>query len=351
MNKKLLVSILCMSSLLFPVCRSYAADTELPLSIGDYITLGRYYDEPILWRCIDIDGNGMLMLSDKILCFKSFDEKSNEWKTSKLRLWLNSTSSTDEYYNEDGFLSNANFTETQLQIIKTVSHSVYLPDLNNNEHPFKNKYRKARPHGDAFEKISCVSELEFIIGGKTETVEDKIFLLNEGQIFDIYSFMGTAARDLTSKLMDDHYLADYNYDYWIQSPYSFEFGDDNNSAVCTISGEYDNQPHESYYDSFVKYIYNERGDKYAYRKVTEKSGVCPVFYLDTDNMVINSGSGSIEDPYIINCIKDNSSAHQSTISVFFNGAEVFFDQSPFIDDDRVLVPMRAIFEVFGANVG
>ena len=323
------------------------------LGNGQYIQMGTYNGEPILWRCIeDSSSDEMLLFSDKILCFKNFDEKSNEWKTSKLRLWLNSTSSTDKYYNEEGFLSNANFSETQRQLIKTVNHSVYLPDLNDNEHPFKNKYRKGRPHGDDFEKISCVSELEFIIGGKTEPVEDKIFLLNEGQIFDIYSFMGTVARDLTNKLIDDHYLANYNYDYWIQSPYSFEFGDDNdnNSAVCTISGEYDNQPHEAYYDSFVKYIYNERGDKYSYRNVTEKSGVCPAFYLDTNNMIINSGSGSIEDPYIIDGINDNSSAHESTVSVFYNGSEIFFDQSPFIDNDRVLVPMRAIFEVFGANV-
>jgi len=25
------------------------------IKIGEYVQLGRYYDEPILWRCIDID--------------------------------------------------------------------------------------------------------------------------------------------------------------------------------------------------------------------------------------------------------------------------------------------------------
>lgn len=315
--------------------------------------MGTYNGEPILWRCIeDTERNEILLFSDKILCFKAFDEESNEWKNSELRLWLNSTSSANEYYDEEGFLSNTNFSETQRQLIKTVNHSVYLPDLNDNERPFKNKYRKGRPHGDEFEKISCVSELEFVMGGKSESVEDKIFLLNERQIFDIYSFMGTAARDITHKLNDEYYVDNYSYDYWIQSPYSFEFGDDNdnNSAVCTISGEYDDQPHEAYYDSFVKYIYNERGDKYAYRNVTEKSGVCPAFYLDIDNMIINSGSGSNDDPYIIDGIINNTSTQLSDISVFYNGSEIVFDQPPFIENGRVLVPMRAVFESFGAEV-
>ena len=47
------------------------------IEIGDYITLGKYYDEPILWRCVAIDENGPLMLSDKILCIKAYDAKGN----------------------------------------------------------------------------------------------------------------------------------------------------------------------------------------------------------------------------------------------------------------------------------
>ena len=39
------------------------ADDEI--YIGTYIQLGRYNDEPIIWRCIDVDDeNGILMLSD-----------------------------------------------------------------------------------------------------------------------------------------------------------------------------------------------------------------------------------------------------------------------------------------------
>ena len=37
-------------------------------------------------------------------------------------------------------------------------------------------------------------------------------------------------------------------------------------------------------------------------------------------------------------------------AVFLNGEQMTFDVNPFIEDDRTLVPMRAIFEAVGANV-
>ena len=43
------------------------------IKIGDYVQMGRYYNDPILWRCVDIDANGPLMLADKILAIKPFD--------------------------------------------------------------------------------------------------------------------------------------------------------------------------------------------------------------------------------------------------------------------------------------
>ena len=38
-------------------------------TVGQYFLMGKYQEEPILWRCIDnTDENGMLMISDKVLC-------------------------------------------------------------------------------------------------------------------------------------------------------------------------------------------------------------------------------------------------------------------------------------------
>ena len=45
-----------------------AADTETRVQLGDYIQLGSYDGEPILWRCVSVDENGPLMLSDRVLC-------------------------------------------------------------------------------------------------------------------------------------------------------------------------------------------------------------------------------------------------------------------------------------------
>ena len=42
---------------------------------------------------------------------------------------------------------------------------------------------------------------------------------------------------------------------------------------------------------------------------------------------------------------------EDKITVTVNGAEVVFeDQAPFVENDRTLVPMRAIFEALGATV-
>ena len=117
------------------------AASATPLQVGEYIQMGTYYDEPILWRCIayykitgyDDDGNPIvdatelstepkegylpLMLSDKVLCFKAFDASgdnasgshgrgdqweqrktngSNYWGDSNIRDWLNSSASAGD---------------------------------------------------------------------------------------------------------------------------------------------------------------------------------------------------------------------------------------------------------------
>ncbi|MCH5185168.1 MAG: copper amine oxidase N-terminal domain-containing protein [Oscillospiraceae bacterium] len=45
-----------------------------------------------------------------------------------------------------------------------------------------------------------------------------------------------------------------------------------------------------------------------------------------------------------------SAAYADGISVFINGNKLSSDTEPFIENDRTLVPMRAIFEALGANV-
>ena len=130
------------------------------IEIGQCITLGTYLGEPIVWRCVAIDDNGPLMLSEKILCFKSFDAKgnhghylrnkegTNNWKESCMRHWLNSVGAIDwstrpatpnsqnvfngynAYNTELGFLSS--FTNAELPLIKTITQKTYLNELDKN---------------------------------------------------------------------------------------------------------------------------------------------------------------------------------------------------------------------------
>ena len=45
-------------------------NTLANIKIGDYLQMGEYYGKPILWRCVDIDENGPLMLSDNLFGIK-----------------------------------------------------------------------------------------------------------------------------------------------------------------------------------------------------------------------------------------------------------------------------------------
>lgn len=133
---------------------------EYGVQIGEYITLGSYYGEPIVWRCVAIDDNGPLMLSDRVLCLKAYDAKGNSnthyvpgaystirksygsncWADSNLREWLNSAEFTvawshdqptanniykgyNAYASEAGFLTN--FTEEEKKCIKKITHKVF----------------------------------------------------------------------------------------------------------------------------------------------------------------------------------------------------------------------------------
>ncbi|WP_164684861.1 hypothetical protein [Brevibacillus reuszeri] len=83
------------------------AHAEEEITLGTYVQFGRYLGAPIIWRVVNIDENGYMLFSDKILSTKGFDSVgdltdgrgdkwrqvtgSSYWERSNIREWLNST--------------------------------------------------------------------------------------------------------------------------------------------------------------------------------------------------------------------------------------------------------------------
>lgn len=70
-------------------------------------------------------------------------------------------------------------------------------------------------------------------------------------------------------------------------------------------------------------------------------GIRPAFYLNGENAQILSGSGTAEDPYVMDGKK---------IEMLINGEALDSDYVPVIENGIVLVPIRAVFEKMGAEV-
>lgn len=88
------------------------------LKKGDLVLFGKYKDQPLLWRVLDVKNGKALIQTEKIVIFMPFDVPdtkscrkdissfgSAEWQNSSLRSYLNST---------DGFLRS--FTENEQSV-------------------------------------------------------------------------------------------------------------------------------------------------------------------------------------------------------------------------------------------
>lgn len=156
--------VFCMVTALLPaLSNEVKAEDIKEMGVGDYVQFGQYWGDPIVWRVINKNDDGSLMLySDKILCCKAFDANgdstdgrddaegnrvkygSNNWEKSNLREWLNSEDAfvqyshqkpdsehlvdkINSYDSEAGFLSN--FTKAERDVIQPYEHSVILPEV------------------------------------------------------------------------------------------------------------------------------------------------------------------------------------------------------------------------------
>ena len=224
-----LLVVFSMVFTLLPVNNKIVHAGDSKVNIGDYIYLGTYQGKKIKWRCIGEDSNGKLMLSDQILCKKSYDAKysgyknhiraergSNRWTESALRHWMNSAGEVDwsnrsvpsaanldgedAYDEEQGFLSS--FTDSELQCVKTVTQKTYLNNLDADKADggsSKFDFDANGYHRKLFETLAEATDKWY------ENTTDQFFLIGPEQLL-----MGTNNIGLDYMAPDDS--------YWLRLP-------------------------------------------------------------------------------------------------------------------------------------
>ena len=307
------------------------------MQIGDYFILGKYNEEPIVWRYVADDGNGKLIVSDKILCIKPFGF-SSFWQESYVRKWLNSTVSEGdvdwnlkEFHNrwvnenintkEKGFLNESNFSQKERKVLKQVTQWTMLPinhlDLATNGetevYTALKEYRQGSSIEPSYFKFYSVEELPVAYHGAAYEVTDTVFLMDEMQIYNMWKNFGDVkARSVEECVLAFTQPGEYN-DYFLRTASEDETG----CTSLSKNGEY------------------RHGSCHFY------GGIRPAFYLDEDNAVILSGSGTAEEPYIMT---------GREIEVYTNGTKAEMSDQPTIKDGIVMLPVKETFEKLGAKV-
>ena len=264
------------------------------IALGEYISLGRYNDKNIVWRCVSIDEKGYLMLADNILDNLPYDAKtsdnsrskshsrnykrdkygSNYWKDSNMRSWLNSTATTGEvkwlcgnppkaeyvdgnsYDGKAGFLND--FSKDEIATMKTVTQRSLV------SHP---EYKQGIYDGDGrsdlelnYDIQNVASNFESAYG---ENSTEKVFLLDVKQVNAVWKNFNSYYIGRNEQGME--------WPYWLRTPVS-------------------NCNHD------MRYVHNN-GTIGRESPLRDYIGVRPAFYLDTDYYVITSGNGTSSNPY------------------------------------------------------
>ena len=307
------------------------------MQIGDYFSLGKYNDEPIIWRYVADDENGKLIVSDKVLCNKPFG-LSSFWQESYVRKWLNSTVSEGEvdwnlkeFHNrwvnenintkEKGFLNESNFSQKERKVLKQVTQWTMLPinhlDLaTNGETEVYNalkEYRQGSPMNGGYFKFYDIEELPEAYHGAAYEVTDTVFLMDEMQIYNMWKNFGDIKAILGEKGVSAFSEPGEYTEYFLRTASKDETG-------CTSLDE---------------------NGEYGHGSCHFYGGIRPAFYLDEDNAVILSGSGTAEEPYIMT---------GREIEVYTNGTKAEMSDQPTIKDGIVMLPVKETFEKLGAKV-
>ncbi|MBO4898593.1 MAG: hypothetical protein J5590_09885 [Clostridia bacterium] len=322
MNKKIitLITAVIMIFTLLPMC-SVNADTGI--KIGDYLQMGTYYGAPILWRCVDIDENGPLMMADRIICLKAFDaagentsashgrghfsdemdclnrvkEGSNYWGDSNIRCWLNSSADAGDviwacgnapsddkvalngYDNEAGFMTN--FTAKELGAVKRVTQKQLLDCYENCTDGSNTPVGEYHGYKSDIDKV--VQNYRFAF---SEQVTDSFFLPDVKQINAVYNnsnilgegyYIGAPTEECVKNLKcTEEISSSAKWNFWLRTPRANTNGVSANVRIVRAEG--------GVYAAYADQGYN---------------GVRPAFYLNTEAFEGIYGLGTETEPFYL----------------------------------------------------
>ena len=179
-----------------------AKAATVSLRPGVYVRLGSYMGQPVVWRCVGRDDNGLLMISRDILCFKAYSDSSSRWDRSFIRTWLNSADEKvdwggrapdaehvdgNSYADEPGFLSG--FSPEERALIKTADNKSVLNETEIADASEGNAVHLYNSTGQLLKTIQNYSVAYAI------RTEDKVFCPNISQMELV---MGNFPSDFTA---------------------------------------------------------------------------------------------------------------------------------------------------------
>lgn len=263
------------------------------VELGNYISLGKYNGNEVIWRCVSIDEKGALMLADNIIDTLPYDAKTNDnnhskshsrnnnrdnhgsnyWKDSNMRSWLNSTAVAGKvtwlcgnppragYVNENaydqkaGFLND--FSKAEIALMKNVTQRSLV------SHPeYNHGFHDGEGHSDLEFNENIENVSSNFNSAYSENSTEKVFLLDVQQVNKVW------------ENFDNYYIGRKEgvaWPYWLRTPLS----------SC---------------NHLMRYVGSNGlvGKDYP----TNAIGVRPAFYLDSDYYVTTSGNGSASNPYV-----------------------------------------------------
>ena len=365
MKKKFLSALVC-STLFVSVMPNVFAETDAdkteviaPIQIGEYMQMGSYYGEPILWRCVAYekvtgvdkengypitdstdtvteyeDGYLPLVVSDKIICIKAFDANSsansttgshsrdlyekrnhgsNYWGDSNMRSWLNSDASAGNVewlcgnppsaenikFGYNPYADEAgfltNFSEDERAAMQTAKIKSLVGSCEWSKHFYTTGNAKHEYNHDIDSVVQNYKT------AYAEMVTDTMFLLDVQQANTIYKN--------TNILGDEYFRAKLTDKAAAYSDFQGQSGGLNGGAnhnywlrtPDATQGLYGYfEKYTDYYDTGTRYVtsYTTSGQGEVSGAYTcyGSFGVRPAFYLNTDTQ-FDGGSGSENAPF------------------------------------------------------